>query len=242
MGIEERLAELRQKAMTRPRKKWYQKWWGIFLILFLFLIIIIIGGVGIYILKTAQTINQDKYLAALKLSTQNNKILTEGSSQNYYMGTSSPEITIVEFSDFACPYCKESLSIIKEIGIRYQDKVKIIYRDYPGHSNSLDLALAARCAGEQEKFWEMHDELFAEQDTLKLNELSDMAENMGMNKTKFSKCLSEQKYLAHIQADISDGDKLEIKATPTWFINEHKIEGAIPRDNFINIIETLLKK
>ncbi len=242
MGIEDRIAQLRQKALTKPRKKWYQKWWGVLLIVFSFFIISCVGAAAIYVFQTAIEINQDKYLAELKMSDQVNQTLAEGSGQNYTFGTSSPKITIVEFSDFACPFCKESAPVIRELGYLYKDQIKIIYRDLIGHAASLDLALAARCAGEQGKFWEMHDAIFAQQDTLKLGDLGVMAEELGVNKIKFNQCFSSQKYMAHVQADWSDAQKLNVTSTPTWIINNYKVSGAIPKENFIKIIEQLLKK
>ncbi|MEI7452405.1 MAG: thioredoxin domain-containing protein [Candidatus Falkowbacteria bacterium] len=243
MGIEERLAQLKQKADYRPRKKWYQKWWGCLIIVILFIILISLGGGALWVYNKAVEINQDKYLSQQKLSQQNNRILTDGSIRNYTLGTSTPKLTIVEFSDLACPFCKESAPIIRYIALRYNNQVKVVFRDMIGHQNSLELALAARCAGEQGKFWEMHDEIFAQQDTLDINNLYAVASTAGVkDKTKFDSCLSSQKYLPQIKADMADATALGIKATPTWYFDGVAHEGVIPQTNFINIIETLLKK
>jgi len=242
MGIEERLAQLRQQANYHPPKKWYQKWWGCLIIVILFFLIILIGGLGFWFYNRVGEIMREKALAQKELTDKNNLILINGGNQNYSMGTSTPKLTIVEFSDFACPFCKESAPTIREIGIRYADKVKIVFRDMIGHQNSLQLALAARCAGEQGRFWEIHDELFAEQDTLDINNLWAVAAKVGVaDKNKFNTCLSSQKYLPQVTADMSDATSLGVKATPTWYFNGTAHEGVIPHDNFISIIESLIK-
>ena len=151
-------------------------------------------------------------------------------------------MTIVEFSDFACPYCKDNFPVVRELGLKYKDDIKIIYRDYLGHNESLDLALAARCAGEQGKFWYMHDKLFSNQEQATLANLPVMAQQLGLDVKSFNSCLSSKKHLSRVREDLDAAEKIGITKTPSWMINGYLIEGAIDRDSFINIIETFLQE
>lgn len=158
-------------------------------------------------------------------------------SRGYSLGPDGAKITIVEFSDFACPYCREEYPIVRQLAAKYKGSVKIIYRDYPLHENSVALALAARCAGEQGFFWPMHDKLFAAQGSFSAADLPGMAASVGADKAKFSACYDAQKYLTDIQKDLSDAEYLKLKGTPTFFINGYKFEGAIPLENFEEILK-----
>jgi protein-disulfide isomerase len=188
-------------------------------------------------IKTDTKINQTATTGQKPLFEQ--KII-EGESMNW-LGTSTPKLTIVEFADFACPYCKNSNSLIREIGTGYGNKIKIIYRNYLAHEESLTLALAAQCAGEQEKFWEMHDKLFQNQGVQTVDEVTSLAKQLGLNMEKFSSCLESQKYLPLIQKDADDAETLSIVGTPTWFFNGQKIQGEIPKLDFIKLINELIK-
>jgi protein-disulfide isomerase len=160
---------------------------------------------------------------------------------NYSFGTSTPKITIIEFSDFACPYCQSVHGTIRKLGIKYQKEVKIIFRDFPIHEESLDLAIAARCAGEQGLFWPMHDKLFALQGQFATSSLPDMAVSIGANRTVFTSCFNGQKYLRDIQTDYAAGESVGVSGTPTFFINGYKIAGDIPENKFEEIIKQFLK-
>lgn len=241
MALSDRIAELRQKMEHPTPTKWYKKWWGVLLLLFLFLLISFAGASAIYIVKTVQSIKAEKASIATAKKVEETKALIEGQN-NYWLGTSTPQITIVEFSDFACPYCQDNFTVIRELGVKYQNDIKIIYRDYLGHEESLDLALAARCAGEQNKFWPMHDKIFTNQDTITLAGLPALAQQLGLDVTSFNNCLSNKKYLGQIQADINAATEIGITKTPSWIINGYLLEGAIDRDKFINLIENILKK
>ncbi|MDD5071319.1 MAG: thioredoxin domain-containing protein [Patescibacteria group bacterium] len=232
--------------METGQKKWYTKWWGILLILFLTLFLIVLVALIFYIADTANRMKSgqwqnDKMLADLSQYQAPKINPTITGANNYWLGSAKPKITIVEFADFDCPLCQNSFFNIREISLRYKNDVKIIFRDYPIYENSVNLALAGRCAGEQGLFWLMHDKLYAQQGKFELNQLPDFANQIGANITKFNDCLSNEKYLNDIKKDYADGQSLEIRGTPTWFINGYKIEGDIPYDLFIQIIEELIK-
>ena len=160
---------------------------------------------------------------------------------DYSFGTTTPKVTIVEFSDFACPYCQAEYGILRGLGLKYKNSVKITFKDFPIHDDSLDLALAARCAGEQGLFWSMHDKLFALQGQFATSSLPDLAMSIGANQTMFNLCYSGKKYLTDIRADYADGQSLGVSGTPTFFINGYRMAGEIPEANFEQIIQQLLK-
>ena len=208
----------------------------IILLFFLFVIAIIgINSFKIYKNPINNTDTSQYTVSAEELELINNNPLSHS------IGSSSPLITIIEFSDFACPYCKNSFSTMREISLKYQDKIKIIYRHYPiitEHSNLL--ALASECASEQDKFWAMHDSLFLNQGISTATELNELARQIGLDGDKFNNCLEGKKYLGSITADFKAGQDLGITGTPTWYINGIKIAGDIPPDMFFEIINNLL--
>jgi len=160
----------------------------------------------------------------------------------YWLGAADPQVTIVEFADFACSYCHESFPIIRELTNTHKTRVKFIFRHYPALSDdSLGLALAAECAGEQGLFWPMHDKLFQNQG-LSTDKLSAAANQIGADTNRFDECLKSKRYLKDVQKDFSDGQALGFTGTPTWFINGRMIEGSIPYNTFKGIIEQLIKQ
>ncbi|MCX6793182.1 MAG: thioredoxin domain-containing protein [Candidatus Falkowbacteria bacterium] len=159
---------------------------------------------------------------------------------NQSFGSENPKLTIVEFADFACPYCKASYPGLRELATVYKDKVKVVFRDWPGHTNSLSLALAAHCSGEQGKFWEMHDKLYASQSTsfgADKNDLATLVAELGIYNEQFQSCFDNQKYLFRVQKNIADGQDLGIKGTPTWFFNGNKVEGELSQQDLEKIIK-----
>ncbi len=184
-----------------------------------------------------------QYTASDPITNKDNSQLILGNENNYSLGTEYPKITIVEFADFSCHYCKKSFPKIREISLKYNKDIKYIFRDLPivsAHSTSL--ALAARCAGEQGLFWPMHDRLFIKQGIKEKTEILLAAKQSGVNIDKFKTCFDSQKYLPQIKKDYSDAKTLNIDhiGTPIWFINGQQIEGDIPEDVFIKFIDNIL--
>lgn len=224
-------------------KPWYKKWWGILLIMPATFILIIMIASGFYIFDEIKKIKSGEFQnqeIINQISGGQNQYNAEGEN-NYWTGAAKPKITIVEFADFSCAYCEKSFTTIREIGLKYKNDVKIIFRDYPLQEHSLDLAMAARCAGEQGLFWLMHDKLFQNQGIYEKNDLINLVKQVGADVNKFNSCVTNQKYLSQIQKDFDDAQELDITGTPTWFINGYKIEGDIPYKIFVDIIENLIK-
>lgn len=233
-------------------KKWYQnKGILIFLgILGIMAIVVIVSS--IYLVKKVDNFqdyqpnnqNQLKNQLVQQLKRQKKYPNPAGTdAQNYSLGsTSSPRVTIVEFSDFECPYSQNIYSKIRRIGINYGEDVRIIFRDYPATENSLELSMAANCAGDQGLFWPMHDKLFQNQGDISSQDLPRLAQQIGADKDEFQLCLAQDKFQEEIIKDIRAGDNMNIKGTPTLFINGHKISGDIPYDLLKGIIEGLINE
>ncbi len=212
------------------------------LITFAIFILSLIAASGFYIFDVVKKIKSGE-IAGKNVSKQivagGKKYAAEG-ADNYWIGSAKPKVTIVEFADFACYYCKNSFSKIREISVKHQDDVKIIFRDYPMHEESLDLAMAGRCAGEQGLFWLMHDKLFQNQGLSEKQQLINLAEQIGADIVKFSQCLNSDKYVSQIQKDYADGEKLGVTGTPTWFINGYRVKGDVPYELFLEMVEELI--
>ncbi len=208
--------------------------------------LIVLTASGFYVYRAAKRINDNRLSPPEKISIDYNKIdkqtraKIEG-ADNYWIGAANPEITIVEFGDFACHHTKKSFPKIREIGTKYKNNVKIIFRDMPLQENSLELSLAGRCAGEQGLFWPMYDKLFQNQGVSGADELIETANQIGADTARFADCLKSQKYIKQIQKNFSDGEDLGVRGTPTWFVNGVKIEGDVPLSVWENIINELLK-
>ena len=171
-------------------------------------------------------------------------ILPVSANDDPSVGPASAPVTIVEFSDFQCPYCKLSVPLMKEILAKYPDKVKVVYRDYPGpnHPHAQQAAEAAQCAGDQGKFWEYHDSLFDRQAPGTGWNFTELAKEIGLNQDAFATCLNTGRYREEVAKDLHDGFKLGVTSTPTFFINGRPLVGARPLAEFQAVIDRLLKQ
>jgi protein-disulfide isomerase len=158
-------------------------------------------------------------------------------------GDPKAPITIVEFSDFQCPYCKKSESTLHELLTKYSGRVKLAYLDFPLreiHPQAQSAAEAARCAGEQGKFWEYHDALYAEQSKLDSAELLTHARALRLDEKSFQSCLNSGKFKSKIEADLQQGSKVGVAGTPGFFVNGVFLSGARPQADFEKIIDSQL--
>ena len=154
-------------------------------------------------------------------------------------GPANAPITIVEFSDFECPYCGRGEETVAEVVRVYGDKVRVVYRDLPlpMHTNAPKAAEAAHCAGEQGKYWEMHAKLFANQRALEIPALKGYAKDLKLDQAKFDKCLDSGATAALVEEGRKAGTELGITGTPAFFVNGVMISGAQPFDAFKEIID-----
>lgn len=157
-------------------------------------------------------------------------------------GKPQAPVTIVEFADFQCPYCRKAESTLKEVLAKYEGKVSLAYRDFPLqeiHANAEGASEAARCAGEQGKFWEYRDLLFSSA-TLDRSTLAGYAGTLGLNARDFNACLSANKYRAAVERDEIEGKQAGVDGTPAFFINGVPLTGAQPASAFEAIIDRQL--
>jgi len=158
-----------------------------------------------------------------------------------FMGKADAKVTIVEFSDFQCPYCAEGSKVIKKLKAKYGDKLKVVMKQFPlpFHTQAKKASLAALCANEQNTgaFWKMHDQLFADQSKLAEDQLKELAVKLGLNAEQFNKCLDENKHIATVEKDIQDGKSVGVKSTPTFFVNGKLVAGALPVEAFSELID-----
>ena len=167
-------------------------------------------------------------------------------NKNPWMISTAP-VTIIEFSDYECPFCgKYFQQTYPQIVKEYVDtgKVKIVFRDFPlsFHANAQKAGEAAECAGEQRKYWEMHDKLFKNQNALEINSLKRYAKELGLNTKTFDDCLDSGKMASEVQKDFEDGQDAGVSGTPAFFINGIPLTGAQPFEAFKQIIEQEINK
>jgi protein-disulfide isomerase len=160
-------------------------------------------------------------------------------------GAADAPVTIVEFSDFHCPFCKQVQPTLVQLLARYPGKVKLVYRDFPIdglHPQARRAAEAARCAWDQGKFWEYHDLLFAGPASATPEELERYAGQVGLDTGVFGRCLSEGVHRAAVQRDFDEGARLGVAGTPGFFINGRPLSGAQPLEAFVRVIEEELAR
>ena len=161
------------------------------------------------------------------------------------LGEEDAPVTIVEFSDFQCPYCarffEQTFPQLKENYIK-TGKVKLAFRHLPlsFHQYAQKTAEASECANEQGKFWEYHDTVFNNQDQLSDTILSTWAGEIGLDVKKFDDCLESGKYKEKVQADSNDAGSYGVSGTPSFFINGKLLVGAQPYEAFQQVIDAEL--
>ncbi|MEK6605988.1 MAG: thioredoxin domain-containing protein, partial [Nitrospirota bacterium] len=142
-------------------------------------------------------------------------------------GSPAAPVTIVEFADFECPACKDSLPVLRQLRDLYKDQVRLVYRDFPlsSHPQARPAAEAAHCAHEQGKFWAYHDALFAQAPDLKTSDYVTLADRLGLNQAEFTACLTGTRPKAAVARDLADAQGLGLSGTPTFFINGRYLSG-----------------
>ena len=161
------------------------------------------------------------------------------------LGTANAPVTVIEFSDFQCPFCQRVEPTLKQLKSKYGDKIRIVWKDFPLttiHPEAFKAAEAGNCAREQGKFWEYHDRLFANQQTLQPDALKTHAAAVGLDAAKFNACLDSSKYSDRVQEHVGVGTRLGINSTPAVFINGRQVTGAQPYEVFAGIIDEELER
>ncbi len=159
-------------------------------------------------------------------------------------GPDSAPITIVEFSDYQCPYCSKAEATVKDLLEleKYKGKLRLFYRDYPLPSHNLapKAAEAAHCAGDQGKYWEFHDRLFAATPKLEITDLKAYARDLKLDEGRFGKCLDSGEKAKVVAEDFKAGNDAGVRGTPAFFINGRLISGAQKLEAFTALIDAEL--
>ena len=159
-------------------------------------------------------------------------------------GPETAPVTIAEFSEFQCPFCLKADPTVKRIAEVYRDQVRIVWKHYPltMHQNATVAALAAEAAGNQNKFWEYHDKLFANQKSLAVESLQQYARDLGLDMDRFEKDRLNPETRKRVEADMAEAEALRVSATPSFFINGRFLRGAQPFEALAKIIDEELTK
>jgi protein-disulfide isomerase len=187
--------------------------------------------------KLEQRLNQERNVT-VNLQPYRVELNNEGAPSK---GPAGAKVTLVEFSDFQCPFCSRFFPTLKQVEENFGDKVRIVYRQFPLtniHPNAFKAAEASLCAHDQGKFWEMHDMMFQDQKRLTVKDLKAFAGRLGLNQKKFDTCLDTGRYTEQVQEDLKEGNRVGVTGTPAVFVNGVVLEGgAAPYEVVAKAIE-----
>ena len=190
--------------------------------------------------------NQEKLLAGVKPgkpSVDVNKVHEIPIGNSPVKGDVKATVTIYEFSDFQCPYCSKLQPTLREVLDAYPGKVKLVFKNFPlsFHKQAMNAAKASLAAGEQGKYWEMHDKIFEKYNKLTEESFAEFAKGLGLDTNKFAADYGSNKYEGQIQQDMQIAAKVGVRGTPTLFVNG-KLQQGRSFNDFKRTIDGLLKK
>ncbi|MFA6391608.1 MAG: DsbA family protein [Patescibacteria group bacterium] len=233
--MEEELSPSAIIPTPAPKKKrWFKRWWGITIIVFILLTIVF---AAVLIFQIYALINNPEN------EVSDLKVYDVSADNDPYLGSPDAKVKIIAFEDFECPFCGEAFSIIRELTSTYGDQIQFVFRDFPiveNHPNAPKAHEAAECANAQGKFWQMHDKLYQNQENLSVADLKQFAIGIGLDAKSFDTCLDSGRFAAEIEKDRTDGIAVDVRGTPTWFLNGYRIEGVVPLEDFKALIDLLL--
>jgi predicted DsbA family dithiol-disulfide isomerase len=207
------------------------------------------GDIARYLRQEATNKRTGEFYAELRASHQV-KVFLEPLREKVEGGNGARKgkvdapVQIVEFSDFECPYCTRGADVVRQVLETYGDKVAVTYRHFPlpFHANATLAAQGAECARDQEKFWEYHDKLFANQKALLPDNLKSYATELGLDAAKFNACLDGGAKAKVVADDLTYGQSVGMSGTPGFYINGRMISGAQPFDVFKKVIDDELAR
>ena len=181
-----------------------------------------------------------KYKVERKLEPLRAEVAPTGPAK----GPANAPVTIVEFSDFQCPFCSRINPTLDQVRAKYGDKVRIVFRQFPlgMHPQAQKAAEASLCANEQGKFWELHDHMFQNQQQLAVESLKAKAKELGLNADSFNSCLDTGKFASQVAKDMEEGSAAGVSGTPALFINGRFINGAVPFEQISEVIDDELRR
>jgi protein-disulfide isomerase len=159
-------------------------------------------------------------------------------------GAATAPITIVEYSDYQCPFCARVNPTLDKVRATYGDKVRIVFKDFPlpNHKEAPKAAEAAHCAGDQGKYWEMHDRLFGNQQQLVIPVLKQHAVDLKLDAAAFGECLDSGKHTMRVTESMRIGEQMGVQSTPTLYVNGRPVIGAQPFEYFQSVIDEELRR
>jgi protein-disulfide isomerase len=183
---------------------------------------------------------EGKYKVEMKMEPLRTEVAAVGPAK----GPETAPVTIVEFSDFQCPFCARLIPTLDQVTSKYGDKVRLVFRQFPlaMHAEAQKAAEASLCANDQGKFWPMHDALFQNQQTLQVAALKTKATELGLNAEAFNSCLDSGKYADQVATDMKEGTAAGVSGTPALFINGRFISGAVPFEQISEVIDDELRR
>ncbi len=157
-------------------------------------------------------------------------------------GPRDAPVTLVEFTDYQCPYCHRAQAVVDQVLARYPGKLRFVHLDFPldGHPGAVPAARAARCAAEQGKFWEYHRSLMTAPGSLDSADLAGRASALRLDEASFGACVSSDRHDSAIQASLRQGEELGVNGTPAYFVNGRMLSGARPIESFVELIDAEL--
>ncbi len=190
-------------------------------------------------------VQKDKYNVKVNLVKPSEPRFQINIDNVAYRGGKNAPVTIVEFSDFQCPYCVRANETLLQLNEIYGDKIKVVYKQFPLssiHPEAQKASEAVLCAQEQgmDKFWLLHDKMFANQRNLAIGPIKDMAKEIGL-KDPFNQCLTSGQFAEKVKQDLNEGLSLGVNSTPAFFINGRFVKGALPLESFQLIIDEELR-
>lgn len=161
---------------------------------------------------------------------------------DHIRGNKDAKVTLIEYSDFECPFCLRHLDTLNQLLADYKNDVRLVYRHFPLqslHPEAQKAAEASECAGLQGKFWEMHDKIFDanKAGNMGVQRWKDAAKELGLDVNKFSTCLDSGEVTARVAQDQQEGNAAGVNGTPGTFVNGKLVEGAVPLATFKSILE-----
>lgn len=163
---------------------------------------------------------------------------------DHVRGAADAAVTLMEYSDFECPYCGQFAPSVEQLLAEFPDDVRVVYRHFPlsFHPEAQPAAIASECAADQGKFWEYHDQLFANQALLATDYYPQLAGELGLDVTAFNDCVTNQanEKLERIQQDYTEGATAGVTGTPATFINDQLVSGAQPYASLKAAVEAAL--
>jgi protein-disulfide isomerase len=241
------LAETTPPPAAGPSPKRYLRW--LYLFPFVFALGILTGYLIFAMPLRTKLEATQKELAAAQTGGSQDSVNVPQNVKRYDIpvdgfpssGPKDAKITIVEFSDYECPFCKQwHAQVWPQLQKKYGSQIRLVYRDFPLfglHNNAEPAAEAAHCADDQGKYWEYHDQIFTGSYPLSRSGYDGMASALGLDVKKFDACLDAGTYKNIVQANYDFASNLGVQSTPTFFVNGMAMVGAQPFETFDKVIQ-----